>query len=127
MNDILPTSWAEYPTSIHVHSADDKLDVYEIGSVVTFEGRWDQGVIITYFFGDEKGPHGFEYLPWRDEEKRWANLQMTLRGNPRFIICHPHGSAHYGTHIPWSTLRKVKHTDEAHRDFADFRKRLMKK
>ena len=127
MNDILPTSWAEYPKSIYVHSGNDKIDKYEVGSVVWFEARGDQGVIITNFFGDENGPRGLEYLPWRDDEKRWATVQMSLRGNPRFIICHPHGSAHYGQHIAWTTLRKAQHSDESHPDFTEFKERLMKK
>ena len=74
-----------------------------VGEYISCEGR-AQGIRIEKFAGDE-GPIGFEYLPWRGT--RWATPALSLRGNPRFIICLPHGLTKYGQHIDWSTVQHL--------------------
>ena len=50
------------------------------------------------------GPRGITYLPWRYDEKRFATMSFTMRGNGRFIICYPVGMRHFGQHIDWDLL-----------------------
>ena len=126
------TTWVEFPFSMKVTflSHDKEPEMYSVGDVVWFEGRQDGGVLITELIGNdaEDGPKGFTYRPWREEEKRWASLQLTLRGDPRFIICHPNGTRHSGLHInDWSTFRKVDHPDAACADFVNLVEQVKKK
>ena len=76
-----------------------------VNDTIRWEGR-DSYVKIVEVIGcpDESGPRGFIYLPWR--EGRWATRMFSLRGDPRFIICYPEGSPHYGLHIGLHTIEK---------------------
>jgi len=124
---MLSTSWANFPVSFQVHKEDGKTEVFEVGSIVHFKGRQDTGVLVTSILGDESGPMGFTYLPWRDDLKRWATLQMSLRGDPRFIVCYPKGNQVYGMHIDWNTIRKVDHADAELPEFQAFVETVKKK
>ena len=65
------------------------------------------GVKIIKFIGDNgTGPIGFTYLPYRHSEDRWATPQISLRGDPRFIICSQ-GLSHFGLHTDLETLELV--------------------
>jgi hypothetical protein len=112
-NTLTRVEWNEYPCSVTVHVLNMEPQLFKVGDFVTYDGRDDTGVMITKFVGyrENSGPHGFYYLPWRDdptrETGRWANSLITLRGNPRFIICYPVGIPHYGQHIIWNTLKNI--------------------
>jgi len=89
---------------LYRNDTDEDPLVLSAGTCITWEGRKDY-VKITQVLGteSEEGPRGFTYLPYR-EEGRWASLAFTLRGDPRFIICYPSGTPHYGLHIPLHTI-----------------------
>ena len=88
----------------------NKDDLYPLdlgpGDCITWEGRSDYVTIANVLGTDEEeGPRGFTYLPWR-KEGRWASMQITLRGDARFVICYPAGFPHYGLHIKLDTISK---------------------
>lgn len=73
-------------------------------------GARKTGVQLTRFTSkdsDTRGPIGVEYLPWREEEKRWAKPSWSLRGNTRHLIAPPVGMIHYGEHTDWNTVELV--------------------
>lgn len=74
------------------------------GICIRWDGR-DEYVKIVDVIGHEndKGPHGFTFLPWR-KEGHWATPQITFRGDARFVICYPSGFPNYGLHIPLHTI-----------------------
>jgi len=92
--------WHVRPTSIVVKTSKGELILKE-GDFITFKGR-ELGVKIEKFVGDDDGPYGFEFLPWRGD--RWATRQYSMRGNPRFIVCYPNGYSKYGQHIDYETV-----------------------
>ena len=92
--------WHVRPTSIRVATKKGELIVNQ-HDFITFAGR-ETGVRVEKFVGDDDGPYGFEYLPWRGD--RWATPTMTLKGNPRFIVCYPNGYSKFGQHIDWETV-----------------------
>lgn len=83
--------------------------VLKKGACITYDGRRPNIVRIDGFTSGKPdvGPIGLTYLPWRTEEKRWATVQYTMRGNSRHLIAHPCGRDHYGEHIDWNTVEKV--------------------
>lgn len=116
--DILGTSiaktkveWHKFPNSIKVNIIGQESYILSVGDFITYEGRQDTGVIIVKIYGyeEESGPRCMTYLPWRDEEARWATRLFSLKGDPRNIICYPEGMQHYGQHINWSTIKNINH------------------
>jgi len=106
--------WEQYKVSIRYTNIETEYtEVFKIGDMITFEGRsTDPRVIITEFTGDDlNGPIGMCYLPWREEKQCWATPQMSLKGNPRHIICYPTGNRHYGLHIDWTTVKHLPPLD----------------
>ena len=99
----ISVSWNKYPNSIHIHNNTINL-VLNLGDCIIYNGR-ELPIRIDKIAGSEEGPIGFEYLPWRGE--RWGTPTITLRGNPRFIICPPTGLPHYGQHIDWESIQIV--------------------
>ena len=105
--------WHQYPTSVTVYLPEQEPYILRVGDFITYEGRQDTGAVIVEFHGDieNPGPNGFRYLPWRDEPDRengrWASVAFTLRGDSRFIICHPCGLPHYGLHINLKTIKII--------------------
>jgi hypothetical protein len=77
-----------------------------VGDTIIWNGRLEYAKITDVLGIDtEVGPRGFIYLPYR-REGRWASRAFSLRGDPRFIICYPAGTPHYGLHIPLHTILK---------------------
>jgi hypothetical protein len=107
--------WEEFKKSIRYINTDTGYsEVFKLGDTITFKGRPanDPRVIITEFTGeDPNGPMGMVYLPWRIEKQCWATPLLTLRGNPRHIICYPVGNLHYGQHIDWTTVKHLSPLD----------------
>ena len=107
--------WHQYPTSVTVYLPEQEPYILRVGDFITYEGRQDTGAVIFEFHGDidKTGPNGFRYLPWRDEPDRengrWASVAFTLRGDSRFVICHPCGLPHYGLHINFKTIKIINH------------------
>ena len=100
-SEVIEVSWLEMGKMIHVR-AGGKSTALKVGQFITFEGH-PLGVRIEEFFGkDPAGPIGFTYLPWRGT--RWGTPTMSLRGNPRFVVCPPIGMPHYGMHIDWPSV-----------------------
>jgi len=77
-----------------------------VDDCIIWGDRHEYAKIVQVIGNDSlSGPRGFIYLPWRNEG-RWATPQFSLRGDPRFVICYPGGTPHYGLHIPLHTIRK---------------------
>ena len=89
------------------------------GSWVIFNDREDKVIIDKIYNKNYKdaedddedneddndiGPIGMSYLPWRYDEKRFASLSWSMKGNQRFIVCYPSGRNTYGMHIDWNTI-----------------------
>ena len=114
-NAATKVEWLEYPRSVTVHVTFMEPQIFKVGDFITYEGRDEAGVMITEFIGSKEmsGPNGFLYLPWRDnptrENGRWATSHISLRGDPRYIICYPVGFPYYGQHITWNTLKNINH------------------
>ena len=106
-------TWNNYPNTVNVQVKNKATYILKIGDFVTWDGRDDSGVIIIKFYGNENsiGPIGFTFLPWRDdpdrENGRWASPVITLKGDPRFMICYPEGNSHFGLHMNWSSLEII--------------------
>ena len=107
--------WEEFKKSIrYTNTETGYTEVFKIGDTITFEGRPDNDprVIITEFTGEDlNGPMGMVYLPWRIEKQCWATPVVSLRGNPRHIICYPVGNRRYGLHIDWTTVKHLSPLD----------------
>ena len=97
----MTTEWNVYEQSVIIHKDDGTNLLVQVGEFIKIEGR-DVGVRVERFIGNTEGPWGMEYLPWRGE--KWATPVFSLRGNPRFIICMPHGAQKYGQHIDWNSV-----------------------
>jgi hypothetical protein len=100
--------WKDFTTKrFLLHNKENSLDLGP-GDCITWKGRSDVVTIVNVFGNeDEPGPRGFTYLPWRNEG-RWASMQVSLRGDARFVICYPAGFPHYGLHIPLDTIIKYE-------------------
>jgi len=71
-----------------------------VGDFIIYKER-EGFVRITSFTHKTGGdPIGMTYLPWRCEEKRWASISWSLRGDMRHIIL-PDAGPHCGQHIDW--------------------------
>ena len=61
------------------------------GSWIQLPGR-DYKCIITKLYScvkEDIGPNGMTYLPWRENEKMFASVSWSMRGDTRFIVCYP--------------------------------------
>ena len=65
------------------------------------------------------GPRGITYLPWRYDEKRFATMSYTMRGNQRFIVCYPVGIRHFGQHINWDLVEITSPPDNIDKTLVD--------
>ena len=39
-----------------------------------------------------------------ENEKKFADVSWSIKGNKRFIVCYPEGMRNYGRHIDWDML-----------------------
>ena len=78
-----------------------------VGDFITYSDRKGGVCIRSFTHINNETPIGMIYLPWRYEEKRWATVSFTLRGDERHIIL-PGGIRHYGEHID---LNSIEHCD----------------
>jgi len=53
---------------------------------------------------NDKGPIGITYLPWIENECKFADVSWSIKGNRRFIVCYPEGMSNYGRHIDWDNV-----------------------
>ena len=67
------------------------------------------------------GPIGMTYVPWRENEKRFASPLFSMRGNGRFIVCYPTGINTYGSHIDWDLVELCEPPYTSHEDKIDER------
>ena len=100
----MATIWDKRPDSIYLTKKSGDVICLSRGDCISFDGR-ECGVKIEKFVGGEDGPIGMEYLPWRGDH--WASPTISLRGNPRIIICYPTGYPNYGQHINWESVVHV--------------------
>ncbi len=129
MNDAR-IDWSAYWTDetmeiFDVKLKDGTIKTFQKGTWVNLPGRNDKviidSIIVPYNNNNNNnnnnndatsrptnsitvGPLGITYLPWRDDENRFASVSYTMRGNQRFIICYPVGISHYGQHINWDLI-----------------------
>jgi hypothetical protein len=102
----------ESKKSFDVKTTDGTLKSFQKGTWVILPGRDDKVIIdsiVAPFQNNNNnenniGPRGITYLPWRYDEKRFATMSYTIRGNSRFIICYPVGIIHFGQHIDWNRI-----------------------
>jgi hypothetical protein len=108
-----------------VKMKDGTFKTFQKGTWVKLPGRNDKviidSIIVPYNNEDKSrtpaisinvGPLGITYLPWRDDEKRFASMSYTMRGNQRFIICYPVGISHYGQHVDWDLVEITSPPDD---------------
>ena len=111
------TEWSahwldESKKSFDVKTTDGTLKSFQKGTWVILPGRDDKVIIdsiVAPFQNNNNnenniGPRGITYLPWRYDEKRFATMSYTIRGNSRFIICYPVSIIHFGQHIDWNRI-----------------------
>ena len=99
----MTTCWNEYNKSILLTKKNGNILIIKVGDCIIHDLR-SEPIRIDKFTGKEE-VMGVEYLPWRGA--RWATPTISLRGNPRHIICIPGGISHYGQHIDWETVEVV--------------------
>jgi len=101
------TTWTdESKTAVLLKKKDGTEVVFKQGDFISYEGR-EHGVKVVdiRFVSTEPGPRGFEYLPWRHDEQRWATpIFAGLGRQPRFVICYPSGTSSWGQHINWDSF-----------------------
>ena len=103
----MTTTWTDdSKTAVLLKKKNGSELVFREGDFVNFENREDGVKIIKFYYQPfDLGPRGFEYLPWRAEENRWATPIITTLGKqPRFVVCYPSGLPTYGQHIIWDTF-----------------------
>lgn len=105
----MTTTWTDdSKTAVLLTKPDDQSTIlFRKGDFVAFDGRED-GVKIVDIRGndDALGPGGFEYLPWRAAEHRWATPIFAGFGHqPRFVVCYPSGISAFGQHINWASFQ----------------------
>jgi len=76
------------------------------GDWISLPERTDKCIIdkVYSYSNSEIGPDGISYLPWRDQENRFATVLFSLKGNGRFVQCFPVGLHAYGMYIEWNKL-----------------------
>jgi hypothetical protein len=101
----MTTTWTDdTKTAVLLIKKDGTEIIFRKGDFVSFENREDGVKIVDIRSGEEDpGPRGFQYLPWRAQEQRWATPIVSIR-QPRFIICYPSGNLTYGQHIDWESF-----------------------
>ena len=95
-----------------VFQTNTKPIILKKGSWVKIPGIGDESnnkCIIDYVFhskkhNKDKGPIGITYLPWIEDENKFADVSWSIKGNKRFIVCYPEGMRNYGRHIDWDML-----------------------
>jgi len=100
--------WSE-PEKVAVLTKENgsKIDI-SVGTLLTWQRR-PMGVRVTGFSSkstDTRGPIGIFYLPWRGDH--WAEMEWTLKGNPRHLIAFPVGTVHYGEQVDWETVNLLE-------------------
>ena len=121
----MTTQWVNLDddTSILLTKTNGNTLRLNVGDCITYRAYCDDlsrpdGVIIKSFTSKisksepNDGPIGMTYLPWRKDEKRWAEPEFTMRGDPRHIICYPTGTPHYGQHIEWETVELISNPEK---------------
>jgi hypothetical protein len=103
----LQTEWSDTTTKDEfiLYKSDGSEIRVKKGSWVKIPGRKDKVIIDCIVkssrIDETSGPLGISYLPWRYDEKKFASISWSMKGNRRFIICYPCGRLHYGGHIDW--------------------------
>jgi hypothetical protein len=104
----MTTTWAnktDANKTILLTKTSGEQVTFKEGDFITYDGR-ETGVKVVEIVGkySEDGPRGFKYLPWRQEQKRWATPQWSMKGDPRYNICMPTGAPYFGQHINWDSV-----------------------
>lgn len=103
-----------------------------VGTWLLLPGRTDRVIVDKLYSlqgkksksNDTSGPCGITYLPWRENENRFANLSFSMRGNDRFIVCYPEGRDTYGTHIDWDKVEVCTQPDIANEHKEKFQEQV---
>ena len=97
-------------TSIILTKSNGNILELNVGDCIRYTGfnNRPDGIKITSFTGTEnnEGPIGMTYVPWRKDEKKWAEPIFSMRGG-RHVICYPVGMQHYGEHIEWDNVEII--------------------
>jgi hypothetical protein len=90
-----------------------KIETLSLGNWIKLPNRNDKVIIdkIYSLKDTDIGPVGISYLPWRYNEQKFANVEYSMRGNVRFIVCYPTGLNTYGHHIDWDNLELCEPPD----------------
>ena len=112
-NNVWNSVWINKETNkFEVIRTKDKNISLKQGSWVKIPGIGDESnnkCIVDYVFhskkhNKDKGPIGITYLPWIEDENKFADVSWSIKGNKRFIVCYPEGMRNYGRHIDWDML-----------------------
>ena len=112
-NNVWNSVWINKETNkFEVIRTKDKNISLKQGSWVKIPGIGDESnnkCIIDYVFhskknNKDKGPIGITYLPWIEDENKFADVTWSIKGNKRYIVCYPEGMRNYGRHIDWDML-----------------------
>ena len=112
-NNLWNSIWINKETNkFEVIRTKDKNISLKQGSWVKIPGIGDESnnkCIIDYVFhskknNKDKGPIGITYLPWIEDENKFADVTWSIKGNKRYIVCYPEGMRNYGRHIDWDML-----------------------
>lgn len=113
-------TWESYWTDKNVkdefrfQKRDGTLLRIKKGSWLKLPNRTDMVMVDRIIKSDEAqykdiGPMGFTYLPWRNEERRFASIMFSFKGNTRFVVCYPAGRNHYGINLDWDDIDVYAH------------------
>ena len=97
-------------TQFEVYKTDTTSISLEKGSWVKIPGSdgTSKCIIDNLFHSknkdEAKGPIGITYLPWLENECKFAVVSWSMKGNRRFIVCYPEGIHNYGRHIEWDKV-----------------------
>ena len=112
-NNLWNSIWINKETSkFEVFRTKDTNISLNQGSWVKIPGIGDESnnkCIVDYVFhskkhNKDKGPIGITYLPWIEDENKFADVSWSIKGNKRFIVCYPEGMRNYGRHIDWDKI-----------------------
>tara|TARA_B110000305_G_C18883990_1_gene378902 strand:- start:35 stop:445 length:411 start_codon:yes stop_codon:yes gene_type:complete len=107
--------------SIWINKEKNEFEVFQTNTkpITLKKGSWvkipcigdesNNKCIIDYVFhskknNKDKGPIGITYLPWIEDENKFADVTWSIKGNKRYIVCYPEGMRNYGRHIDWDML-----------------------
>ena len=105
----MTSEWNEFKKSILLTKKDETI-IIKIGDCIIHNLRELPIRVEEFTYDKDNILIGLVYLPWRGT--KWGTPLISLRGNPRHIICIPTGIMHYGQHIEWESVSIVPNPEK---------------